>query len=73
MIQSKPYLEDLLIRIILCDHDFVHDRALPFGALIGHGAGLVHMIWQDIVGSHWNRILGVGGTDLIDEIVPILN
>ena len=69
---SESHLDDVFILIILRDHDFVHDRALPFGPFVGHGAGLVHVIRQQVGGPR-DWILCVGGTDFVDVVVPVLN
>jgi len=66
-------LDDLLVFIILCEQDLVHDRGLPLGALVRHGGGLVHVIRQHPPRPHGEQVLGVGGADLVDVVVPILN
>ena len=67
------YLDDLLVLIILSEEDLVHNRGLPLGPLVGHGGGLVHVVRQHPARPHGKQVLGVGGADLVDVVVTILN
>ena len=69
----EKHLEDVLLLIILGEQDLVHNRGLPFGPLVGHGGGLVHVVRQAVARAHGHHVLGVGGAHFVDEDLTILN
>ena len=72
-VRTRGHLENVFLLIILCQQHLVHDRGLPFGALVGHGGGLVQIVRQGVAGPHGQHVFGVGGADLVDEDLTILN
>lgn len=71
--RTPGHLENVFLLIILCEQHLVHDRGLPFGALVGHWGGLVQVVRQGVASPHGQHVLGVGGADFVDEDLTILN
>ena len=71
--RSSGHLKNVFLLIILCQQHLVHNRGLPFGALVGHGSGLVQVVRQGVAGPHGQHVLGVSGADLVNEDLTVLN